>query len=187
LPFPEESNPVFKKVQTALEDCFKNELESVSGLCTLCESDDVRVSSLKNFLDQNGIKTVFSRNNEITTLLTKSNISCTDKMSDFVEMEAGITDCEFLVARTGSIVVSSQSEAGRQMIPYPPIHIVFADKSQIVETVEEALVKIQEKYKGKLLPSMVSFVSGPSRTADIEKTLVLGAHGPKKLHVFIRV
>jgi L-lactate dehydrogenase complex protein LldG len=99
-------------------------------------------------------------------------------------MQAGITGCEFLVARTGSVVISSALPSGRQMNVFPPIHIVLAHVSQLVDYPEDAFVAIQNKY-GEDLPSIISTITGPSRTADIEKTLVLGAHGPKEFIVFL--
>ena len=99
-------------------------------------------------------------------------------------MDAAITECEFLVARTGSVLISSASYGGRQLNVFPPVHIVIAKRSQLVPFVTDALQALQEKYLGAL-PSLVSLISGPSRTADIEKTLVMGAHGPRKLYVFI--
>lgn len=87
--------------------------------------------------------------------------------------------------RTGSAIISSNGNSGRQLNFYPPVHIIIANKSQIVDYLEDGLKAIQEKYGKQTLPSLISFISGPSRTADIEKTLVLGAHGPKTLHVFI--
>ena len=89
-----------------------------------------------------------------------------------------------MVARTGSVLVSSASQSGRQLNVFPPIHIVLAHVSQLVNYLDEALVAIQQKY-GNHLPSIISTITGPSRTADIEKTLVLGAHGPKEFVVFL--
>jgi len=89
-----------------------------------------------------------------------------------------------LVARTGSILVSSSSQSGRQLNVFPPIHIVLAHVSQLVNYLDDALISIQQKY-GDDLPSAISTITGPSRTADIEKTLVLGAHGPKEFIVFL--
>jgi len=88
------------------------------------------------------------------------------------------------VARTGSVVVSSAGDSGRSMNVFPPIHLVLANSDQLVQFPEDALVAVQSKYKNNF-PSTVTTITGPSRTADIEKTLVLGAHGPKELVVFL--
>jgi L-lactate dehydrogenase complex protein LldG len=64
------------------------------------------------------------------------------------------------------------------------VHIVVAYTSQLVHDIKDGLQLVQDKY-GDRLPSMISLISGPSRTADIEKTLVLGAHGPKELILFL--
>ena len=70
------------------------------------------------------------------------------------------------------------------MFVYPPVHIVIANKNQLVDYLEKAYSEIHEKYKNDL-PSQITLITGPSRTADIEKTLVLGAHGPRELRVFM--
>jgi L-lactate dehydrogenase complex protein LldG len=64
------------------------------------------------------------------------------------------------------------------------VHIVIAFTSQIVKDIDEGLILIKKKYKSGF-PSMISLITGPSRTADIEKTLVYGAHGPKELILFL--
>jgi L-lactate dehydrogenase complex protein LldG len=56
--------------------------------------------------------------------------------------------------------------------------------NQIVVDLKDAFTAVQAKYSGKI-PSMLSVITGPSRTADIEKTLVLGAHGPRELFVIL--
>jgi L-lactate dehydrogenase complex protein LldG len=81
-------------------------------------------------------------------------------------------------------MVSNANAAGRRLSIYPHQHIVIAYTSQLVLDLKDAFKIIKEKY-GNQLPSMISTITGPSRTADIEKTLVLGAHGPKEFYVFL--
>src|SRR5690606_3670257 len=102
----------------------------------------------------------------------------------FMEAEVGITGCEALIARSGSILVSNGTAAGRRLGIYPHVHIVIAYTSQLVWDIKDGLAFVAERY-GDRLPSMINLVTGPSRTADIEKTLVMGAHGPKNLYLFL--
>ncbi len=106
---------------------------------------------------------------------------------DVMELEkcsASVTVCDCLVAQTGSVAVSSASTGGRAISVLPPHHIVIAKKDQLVPTMLDAIGLIKKRYNDKF-PSMVSFITGPSRTGDIERILVLGAHGPKKLTIFL--
>ncbi len=96
----------------------------------------------------------------------------------------GLTSCEALVARTGSLVVAPATASGRRLSIYPDQHVVLARPSQVVAEIGDALRVVQVRY-GAQLPSMLSLTTGPSRTADIEKTLVLGAHGPRRLSLFL--
>ncbi|HTI70569.1 MAG TPA: lactate utilization protein [Candidatus Limnocylindria bacterium] len=102
-----------------------------------------------------------------------------------VEMEtcdAGISGCDALVAQTGSVIVTNQSAGGRALSVLPPHHVVLARQDQLVRDLTEGYALIQRLYAPKY-PSMISVITGPSRTGDIERILVLGAHGPKKLTV----
>ncbi len=98
--------------------------------------------------------------------------------------DAGVTGCEALIARTGSILLSSSQMEGRGLSIYPPAHVVIATVNQIVNDVDDGLALIKDRYDDHP-PSLITLVSGPSQTADIEKTLVKGAHGPRELYVFL--
>jgi L-lactate dehydrogenase complex protein LldG len=179
-----EYDEIYKPIQPDAISCFKSELEAINGQCILCENENDITLKLKDFLDSKGLSTVFCRDSVIANMLTKVKISHTNKIEDFETMQVGITACEFLVARTGTVLVSSASESGRQMNVFPPIHLVIAHTTQLLDYLTDALNALQKKY-GKDLPSTISTITGPSRTADIEKTLVLGAHGPKEFVVFL--
>lgn len=101
---------------------------------------------------------------------------------DLERCEVSITECDVLVAQTGSVVVTSASAGGRGLSVLPPHHVVLARREQLVADLPTAFQLLQANYAGAY-PSMISFVTGPSRTGDIERILVLGAHGPKKLTV----
>jgi len=96
--------------------------------------------------------------------------------------DAGITECDALVAQTGSVLVTNRSAGGRALSVLPPHHVVLARREQLVPDLPAAFALLKAKYGGAY-PSMISFVTGPSRTGDIERILVLGAHGPKKLTI----
>lgn len=98
--------------------------------------------------------------------------------------DAGITACEAAVAQTGSLLVSSRTCGGRGLSILPHVHVVVLTVDQVMATVGDALHFARERAAGRM-PSMLSFITGPSRTGDIERILVLGAHGPKELFVFL--
>jgi len=99
------------------------------------------------------------------------------------DCELGATGCDCLIAQTGSIVVSAPSAGGRTLSVLPPAHLVIARREQIVPDLAAAMALLRQRYNGRW-PSALSVVTGPSRTADIEKILVFGAHGPKRLAVY---
>jgi len=100
------------------------------------------------------------------------------------QCDAAITGCDALVAQTGSVLVSPQSAGGRALSVLPPHHVVVARRNQIVPDLASALQVVRKLYAPNW-PSFLSFITGPSRTGDIERILVLGAHGPKKLTIFL--
>lgn len=98
--------------------------------------------------------------------------------------DAGLTSCEAVVAQTGSILVTSATDGGRALSILPHAHVVVARAAQVVGDLTDAFALIRERHGGRM-PSMLSFVTGPSRTGDIERILVLGAHGPRELHLIL--
>ncbi|RZK22956.1 MAG: hypothetical protein EOO56_06745 [Hymenobacter sp.] len=118
-------------------------------------------------------------------LLAQAGVSYQATEAAFKEQAAAsLTSCEALVARTGSVLVAPATASGRRLSIYPDQHLVLARPSQVVAEIGDALRAAQARY-GAQLPSMLSLTTGPSRTADIEKTLVLGAHGPRRLTLFL--
>ncbi len=106
---------------------------------------------------------------------------------DKLELEraqVGVTLCEVLVAQTGSVCVTSRQSGGRVLSVLPEHHVVVAYRSQIVGDLSDAYAELAKRYPSGY-PSMISFITGPSRTGDIERILVLGAHGPKRLTVLL--
>jgi L-lactate dehydrogenase complex protein LldG len=98
--------------------------------------------------------------------------------------QATISKCEGLIAMTGSIVVSS-SCGGRGASVVAPCHIVYATIDQLVPDLEAAMARIYSQGTAEK-NSFVGLITGSSRTADIEKILVLGAHGPRRLVVVLQ-
>jgi L-lactate dehydrogenase complex protein LldG len=103
---------------------------------------------------------------------------------DFADFAVGITAVDFLVARTGSLVLSTATAGGRRLSVLPPFHIAIATTEQVVVSLDEAL-QLYSARGEQNRSSYATIVTGPSRTSDIEKILVLGAHGPKRLAVIV--
>jgi L-lactate dehydrogenase complex protein LldG len=109
----------------------------------------------------------------------------TDRAYDVRELEAcdaGISECEALIAQTGSVLVSSGSSGGRALSVLPPHHLVLARREQLLADLPAVFAHLKRKYDSNY-PSLISVITGPSRTGDIERILVLGAHGPRKLTI----
>lgn len=96
----------------------------------------------------------------------------------------GITACDALIAQTGSILLTAHSAGGRALSVLPPHHVVVAQSNQLVPDLPAAFELLQTKYRDHY-PSFITFITGPSRTGDIERILVLGAHGPRVLTLIL--
>jgi L-lactate dehydrogenase complex protein LldG len=103
--------------------------------------------------------------------------------AELEKCDVGISECDALIAQTGTVLVTSRSAGGRALSCLPPHHVVIARRDQMVADLPAAMALVKQRYGGNF-PSMISFITGPSRTGDIERILVLGAHGPKQLTIF---
>lgn len=181
LPFPnsEGNQPVFHIEEEDLAVVFADEFSRLQGKFAYCTDDQDLVGQLQALMQQRGWNKVYFREEYFSSFISGDR-----RYQDLAGCDVSLTTCEALVARTGSIVLSSAQTSGRTTSVYAPVHICVARSVQLVPDIRDALLLIREKYAGKI-PSLVTFASGPSRTADIEKTLVTGVHGPKEVYCFL--
>lgn len=165
---------------------FAANFQRIGGEFYYCESRAHLAAQLAGFrARQPALAPPYVWEPALQRLLKEVNVPFRAGENDFRQnADLGLTSCEALVARTGSVLVSAATASGRRLSIYPDQHLVIAQPGQVVAEIGDALRLMQGKY-GTRLPSMVSLTTGPSRTADIEKTLVLGAHGPRRLALFL--
>ena len=165
------------------EFVFARNLVQVNGKFSFCENKKELITALSTLYQEQKWDEVYAPEKEIRLLLDMAGIPNHNEPEKINSIQAGITGCEYLIARSGSILVSSAQTLSRRVIAHSPQHIVVAKTSQIVTEMKQGLEGIRRKY-GRI-PGLITAITGPSRTADIEKTLVLGAHGPEELYVFL--
>lgn len=185
VPFPqsEGNSSVFQPLQKEIEVEFAENFTGLLGKFLFCANEKELAVQLQALSTAKQLTSIYCTEDKIKqTLLANGFDSFT--ASNLSLCHASITGCELLIARTGSILMSSAEQSGRTASVYAPVHICIAYTSQLVYDIEEGLQQLKEKYANNL-PSLITLATGPSRTADIEKTLVVGVHGPKEVYVFL--
>jgi L-lactate dehydrogenase complex protein LldG len=184
IPFPQsEGNAsVFLPLRQDLEIEFAEQFTKLLGKFVFCVDHAELVTQLNALVANQGLKKIYCREEKLREML-KANAFDGFSNVELGESDAAVTTCEALIARTGSIVLSSAGRSGRTVSVYSPIHICVAYSDQLVYDLRDGLIGLKERYPQ--LPSLMTFATGPSRTADIEKTLVVGVHGPKEVYLFL--
>lgn len=184
-PFPnlETAAVVFPPAADTLDIVFAEQFTKIQGNFVYCENEKDFIDNLNALADEKKWNNIFAWEYYLQDFLQQKGFKRLRVGNNLEKADAGISLCECLMARTGSILLSSRQASGRSIPVYPPVHLVLAYNSQLIYDLKEALQFVTEKHNGNT-PSMISIATGPSRTADIEKTLVLGAHGPKEVYVF---
>jgi L-lactate dehydrogenase complex protein LldG len=185
VPFPhsEGNDSVFKPAIKEAEIEFAENFSSLQGRFSYCLNEEELVQQLNALFIVRKWDKIFCSDKALQEILSMNGLGV-NYSNDLHNCDASVTDCEFLVARTGSIVMSSAQQSGRTVSVYAPVHICIAYTDQLVFDIKDALLKVKEKYPEQL-PSLLTLATGPSRTADIEKTLVVGVHGPKEVFCFL--
>ena len=180
LPFPKSEGPdsVFQPQQQDLVIEFAEQFTALQGKFVFCLDQQELLEHFSKLCYQNQWTKIYCEEEGLKTIIQPALLH-----GDIASCEASVTSCEFLVARTGSILLSSVHQ-GRIPSVYAPVHVCIATTSQLVYDVKEALNGLKDKYR-QYLPSLITLATGPSRTADIEKTLVVGVHGPKEVYCFV--
>ena len=178
LPFPlsEGTAAIYHPSPDDLEVVFAQSFTKLQGRFAFCIDEQELQQQLQLLIEKKEWTKIYCSD-------ARWNASYSNTIS-LAGCDASITGCEYLVARTGSIVLSAAATDGRTASVYAPVHICIAYTNQLLYDVKDALIALKDKYVGNL-PSFISFASGPSRTADIEKTLVTGVHGPKEVYLFL--
>lgn len=184
-PYPNlEELPLYKESEEPLEVQFAQHFTAVAGQFVFCEDEIQLVENLLAIVEKENLNKIYAWEESVQTILDRYEFPYYKTDVEFQKAEIGVTKCEALIARTGSILVTNGDKAGRRLSIYPHVHVVIAYTSQLVMDLKDGFELLKNKYEGDL-PSMISTITGPSRTADIEKTLVLGAHGPKQLYLLL--
>jgi len=185
VPFPqsEGSESVFQPAVEEAEIEFAENFTKLLGRFSFCMNEKELVQQLQLLIETRKWENIFCREDLLKEMLYQHGIkqTYTDSLNN---CDASITGCEFLIARTGSIMLSSAQQSGRTVSVYAPVHICIAYTDQLVYDIKDAIGNVKEKYADNM-PSLITLATGPSRTADIEKTLVVGVHGPKEVFCFL--
>jgi L-lactate dehydrogenase complex protein LldG len=184
LPFPqsEGNNSVFLPPQQEMEVEFAEQFTRLQGKFIFCLNQQELAFQLNSLIRKQGWKKIYCREDSLVSMVDPHlKEYLTD---DLPNCDVSLTGCEALVARTGTIMMSTAQSSGRTVSVYAPVHICIAYTKQLVYDLKDALLGVKNKF-GDHLPSLITFATGPSRTADIEKTLVVGVHGPKEVYCFL--
>jgi L-lactate dehydrogenase complex protein LldG len=178
LPFANNNtnNAIFAGPTDELAVIFATEFTALQGKFVYCQNE-------KNAIEQIHALIAAKEWAKVFCSIQKWNPHFSNTIG-LASCDVSITSCESLVARTGSVVLSAAEIDGRTASVYAPIHICIAYTNQLVFDIKDALELISTKYNNNI-PSFITFATGPSRTADIEKTLVTGVHGPKEVFLFL--
>jgi L-lactate dehydrogenase complex protein LldG len=184
IPFPNrESSSVVPPLKQDIEVEFAERFAALEGKFIYCINRQELAFQLGSLIRKMNWENVYCVEESLQALIGPV---VGDRLNtrELTHSDVSITACACLVARTGSIVLSSAQTEGRTASVYAPIHVCIAFTSQLVYDIGDAFQHIKTQH-GDQFPSLVSFATGPSRTADIEKTLVVGVHGPKEVYLLL--
>jgi L-lactate dehydrogenase complex protein LldG len=185
IPFAgtEGNASVFPPPQEDFAVQFAEAFTRLEGKFVFCDSASSAVHKLMEIAAANQWNKLYCKEPSLQEIIRQPFPSF-QFYDDLAQCDVSVTGCEVLISRTGTIVLSAAQTEGRTASVYAPVHVCIATAGQMVHDLKDAFQYLKEKY-GSQLPSSISFATGPSRTADIEKTLVVGVHGPGQVYVLL--
>lgn len=191
LPIPyseielEKEHQIYKQIDKPLDQYFEEKFSALGGYFMRCNNYTEIIEQLILLCERQEWKSLFCTDSVLLELLKNiQNLDLEITQNNDGRADVCITNCEALIARTGSFLMSSHQKYGRTSSIFYPNHIVIAAYQDLVKDIEDGYQLLIDKYTDTL-PSMISIQTGPSRTADIEKTLVKGVHGPKDTYCIL--
>ena len=166
---------------------FRERLESVGGRCVVVSNQEDATRALTGILAglQSAKRIAISDAPLVSQLLTHSRfaeMTVCPTASDLFSYDVGISSAQAGIAETGTLILEAEQERNRFVSLLPPVHIAIIKAADIHSTIGDALAALHTKDE---MSRAITFITGPSRTADIELTLTVGVHGPKELHVIV--
>jgi L-lactate dehydrogenase complex protein LldG len=184
-PYPDLDldSPLMKTVDEDSAVNFADAFTAAEGQFVYCAHQFEFIDNLISLIEAKGWTKIYCTENKIQQQFTETGIEFSNKYEEGEYIEVAITLCEALISSSGSVLVSSKQH-NRSLIHLTQAHVVVAHVAQIAHDIKEGFTMIKNKY-GKEPPSWMSLITGPSRTADIERTRIVGMHGASELYVFL--
>ena len=189
------SNDNIKSIGSMLNQ-FLDELLNVNAEVRRVNSRDELKSSITELVREKGItsfamwESYYLNALGLKSLLKEEGLELR-KSSDknaLAQAGIGITDVDYAIADTGTLVLITDGKRPRGVSLLPPIHLAIVRKDKLVRDIRELFIILKQRLDNSSdITSCMTFITGPSRTADIELNLTLGVHGPKELYVFIMI
>ncbi len=184
-PYPDfEDTALYADEEEALDVTFAHEFTAAGGHFVYCDGEVDLIENLVVLVEQLQSTKIAVWEPQLQRLLDQFGFPYMRSDQELDQVEIGITSCESLIARTGSVLLSNASPSGRRLSILAPVHIVFATTSQLVMDLKHAYKKIQDRYP-QGIPSMLTTVTGPSASNAIGYSTVDGGHGPTDCYVFL--
>jgi len=165
---------------------FREVLERVDGRVHRVRDEAEARAVLLRLAEERGARRVLVSDADVVARLVEgtqlSVVESRASREEQLEAQLGLTTAQWAIAETGTLVLVSDRERHRLASLLPETHVAVLEASAILPSLGAALAAVsQDELAGRT----VTFVTGPSRTADIELTLVVGVHGPRELHVLL--
>jgi L-lactate dehydrogenase complex protein LldG len=170
-----------------LIDLFRAGLEAVNGNCAVVANEKEAVAKIRQVIEFDELHRIAISDSPLVERLARDLEGSVELLRNaaaplLFECDAGITSVQWAIAETGTLVLESKGERHRLVSLVPPVHIAVVEAGRIRRTMAEVLRNVSTSDE---LSRTVTFITGPSRTSDIELTLAIGVHGPAKLHVIV--
>ncbi len=165
---------------------FINKLESVAGSVSRLSSEHEVLPAITAYLQQHDIplKLVSARSSLLDTLAWPDDFAVEQRKAVGADVTV-LTEAYAGVAETGSLVLLSGANSPTSLNFLPDNYLCILRIENLVRHIEDVWQRLRQESSG--LPRAINFITGPSRTADVEQTIQLGAHGPRRLHVILLV
>jgi L-lactate dehydrogenase complex protein LldG len=185
-PFPitDQQSPVYPEFTDPLDVTFAKNLVDAGGKFVFSESIDEFACNLKSFSLEKDWPVFFVPGAELQAILKENGIPFVSDHQQINKASMALIGCEYLIARHGTVMVSSRVLRGRKLLIYPDILIVAAFSSQLVPDLKDAFHRLHTRFADDI-PSMVTLITGPAQFRGFGDKTILNIHGPKELYLFL--